>query len=112
VKADRPGHRRQGGDEQAEGYGRLIRPDFLADPVGAQGENERLGDVHDSELVVRVPDRVDRATGPDLANAEQVARHPGQGRVDLRVLPLGVRLALIRLAHQVSHPLGGRQVAC
>src|SRR5262245_29773705 len=43
-----------------------VHADLLADLFGAQGltdqgEDERLGDAHDREFVVRVPDRVDRA---------------------------------------------------
>ena len=57
-------------------------PDGLTD----QGEEERLRDAHDRELVIRVTDRIDVAAGADHADAEQLGRHGRQRRIHLRIL--------------------------
>ena len=81
------------GGVRAELLARLLRADRLAD----QREHERLRHAHDREFVFGVAGRVNVAAGADHADAEQLARHPRQRRIDLRVSP-SVRLeALVRL---------------
>ena len=106
---DRPERvEREPGGVHPEPAARLLVAERLTD----QREHERLGDAHDRELVLGVPDRVDVAAGADHADAEQLARHPRQGRVDLGILAFRDRpVALVRLVDQSPHLLGGRQLA-
>jgi hypothetical protein len=56
--------------------------------------------------------RIDVAAGPDHAHAEQLARHPGERRVDLGISAFSDRpVARVRLGDQCLDPLRGRQMA-
>jgi hypothetical protein len=60
-------------------------PDLLrADGCADQAEYERLRDAHDGEPVIGITNRVVAAAAPGCADAEQVGRHAGQGRIDPR----------------------------
>ncbi len=85
---------------------------FRAEHVADQREDERLGHAHDRELVLRVAGAIDVAAGPDDADAEQIARHRCQRRIDLRVLPFVVRLeALVCLDYERSDTVRVRKAA-
>ena len=55
-----------------------------------QGEDERLRHAHDREFMLGRAHGVNGAVGADHANAEQIARYFGQGRIDLRIRAVGV----------------------
>jgi hypothetical protein len=102
--------------ERVERQPRGIHPELAAGLLVAQrltdqGEHERLGDAHDRELVLGVTDRVDIAAGADHANAEKVALHPGERRVNLGVPAFGHGLVgLVRFVDQQADLLRRRQV--
>ena len=84
---------------------------FRADRLTDQREDEGLGHAHDREFVVGVADREDLAAGPGHADAEQAARHPSQGRIDLRIRAVLVRpVKFICLLNQPRDLLVRRQV--
>jgi len=72
---------RQPGAVYAEPLAGLLGADRLTD----QREHEGLGDAHDRERVVRVPDGMHITVGTDHAHAEQIAGRLGERRVDIRV---------------------------
>src|SRR4051812_15812496 len=80
----------------------IVSPDSLGTACSLSGRNSTYRPVQISGTgSVRVSDRVDLSIGPGYADAEQVARHPGQGRINVRILSVGVGLeALVRLRHQ------------
>ena len=106
--------RRERVERQPGGVGADLRAKLLgAELLAHQREHERLRHAHDREFVLGVADAEDVAARPDHADAEQIARHPRQRRVDVRVLALGVRLeALVGLGHQHLHGVGRRQASC
>src|SRR4029079_16524451 len=86
--------------QQAPG---ILGPQALAD----EREDERLGDTHDRELELRVPDREDRSVRRDDADPEQVRRHACERRVDLRDGAVcGRAIALVRLCYEPACEVG------
>src|SRR5262249_23064827 len=76
--------------ERIERWSGVVCPELLAGLLATnrltnQREYERLGDAHDRERLIRVPDRINIAAGGDHAHAEQVPGHPGERGVDVRV---------------------------
>ncbi len=90
----------------------LSRTSSRAQRLAHQREHERLGHAHDRELVIGVAGAIDAAAGRHDRDAEQIARHPGQRRIDGRHRPVVIRpIALVRVEHEGLHALGGRQAA-
>src|SRR5262249_48984305 len=76
-----------------------------------RGEHERLRYAHNRELVLRVPDRVGDAAGFNHAYAKQFFRDAGQGRVNLGVFPVAIRLvAPMRFRNQGGNGFRVRQM--
>jgi hypothetical protein len=60
-----------------------------------------------------VSGRVDASAGANNADAEQIAGDPGERRIDLGGLAVGIRLeASVRVRHQLLHRLGLGQMPC
>ena len=61
--------------------------------------------------MIGVASGMDVAADADHADAEQLAPRPGQRRVNLRILAVGIGFeSHVRLAYQRRDPLRGRQV--
>ena len=105
---------REGIEGQSSGVcAELVARLFRTDRFANQREHERLRHAHDREFVVGVSGRVDASACPDNADAEQIAGDPGERRIDLGVLAVGIRLeAPVRVRHQRPHRLGFGQVPC
>ena len=73
---------------RAELRARFLRSDHFAH----ESEHERFRYTHDRKLVFDVAGAVDTPTGAHDANAEQLARHTGERRIYLRIVPVVVRL--------------------
>jgi hypothetical protein len=66
-----------------------------------KGKDERLRHAHDREIVLRIANGMNLTVGSDFANAKKLTRHLGEGRIDLRILTVSVRLvSRIHLIHQ------------